>query len=58
MPKHVCQDNANEFAFGADGPYRCHATTAVLRAQQRHGETEHDRALHWVPVMREDTSSN
>lgn len=54
MPKEICQSSDNEFAFTADGPFRCHATTAVLRAQQRLGEAEHDRALSWAPVLRSE----
>lgn len=51
MPRSVCQSADQEFT--ADGPYRCHATTAVMVAKERHGETAQPEALHWIPVPRD-----
>lgn len=40
-PRSVCQSAENEFAFEADGPYRCHAATVVIDARERMGEDVH-----------------
>lgn len=48
LPRRICQDPNRKWA--GDGPYRCHASTAVMAAQERHGETNQPKALHWQPV--------
>jgi hypothetical protein len=49
-------DPANEFAYVADGPYRCHRCTALAEgldaAQKAGGEIQHPQALHWTVVKR------
>lgn len=53
-PRSVCQSADNEFRFEADGPYRCHATTAMEKARERHitKDTDAPRALSWVPLLK------
>lgn len=53
LPIAVCQSGENEFAFEADGPYRCHAATAVIRSRSRLGdEVEAREALTYIPRLR------
>jgi len=53
LPLSVCQAAENEFEFEAEGPYRCHATTAVVKAHERLGDdVEAPRALEFVPRLR------
>lgn len=51
LPRHVCHDPDTEWV--AEGPDRCHATTAVIRAKERHGDTNQPQALSWQPVKRD-----
>ena len=53
MPRSVCHAPENSDRFAAEGPDRCHATTAVVAARERHGETNQPQALNWVPVLRD-----
>jgi hypothetical protein len=43
-PSHICQ--AQDALFTADLPVRCHATTALLTAQDK-ADYDHERALLW-----------
>lgn len=45
MQKSVCQDPATEWTARATGPYRCHVTTAIRRAQKGYAKSEHPEAL-------------
>ena len=53
LPKSICHAKENSDRFVAEGPDRCHATTAVIAARERHGETNQPQALNWVPVLRD-----
>lgn len=53
QPAHICQDPANEFAFEADGPYRCHASTVLEKAADNYGEGADSPALLWSSRLRE-----
>jgi len=50
-PTSVCQAPENEDRFDVEAPTRCHATTALIRAQER-GEYEQERALLWATDLR------
>lgn len=49
-------DPRNEFAYRADGPYRCHKCTALAEGmdavQKDGGEIRHPQALHWTVEKR------
>lgn len=47
MQKSVCQDPGTEWTARATGPYRCHVTTAIKRAQKNYAKSEHPEALMW-----------
>lgn len=50
LPASVSQDPENEDRFTVDLPVRCHAGTALARAQQQIPEdTPSPRALMWDP---------
>lgn len=51
LPRSICHDPKNAGRFRAEGPDRCHASTAVMIAQERHGETNQPKALSWQPVL-------
>ncbi len=53
MPRSVCHAPENADRFRAEGPDRCHATTAVIAARERHGETNQPQALNWLPVLQD-----
>ena len=58
LPADVCQAGANEFAFEADGPYRCHARTAVSEARARVGEdVKAPEALMFKPRLKDGGAS-
>lgn len=44
-PIEVCTDPKNELRWRVGLPTRCHATTAVLQAQEAYAKTKHSRAL-------------
>lgn len=46
-PKSVCQDPATEWSARATGPFRCHLTTAIKRAQKNYAKSEFPDALMW-----------
>lgn len=45
-PKAVCQAATSDSRFTVPPPARCHATTAIRRAQNE-GEREYPEALVW-----------
>lgn len=53
FPAEVSQAPDNEFAFEGDGPYRCHARTALLREAERMGdEVQFPEALLWAAAKK------
>lgn len=42
-----CTAAANEGRYSAGLPHRCHATTALLQAQERYAEAQQPAALMW-----------
>lgn len=41
------QNPDNEFAYEADGPYRCHARTTISKAQAGFSDADQQEALLW-----------
>lgn len=58
QPMSVCQSADNEGMYDAGLPYRCHATTAVIDAQERMGDDVHaPAALMFSPTLRNGAST-
>ncbi len=54
-PAQVAQDGDNEFRFEVDGPYRCHARTALSKAREGQSEdVDAPDALLWSSRLKDD----
>jgi hypothetical protein len=61
LPKEICRDPANQFAFEVDVE-RCHATYAMAAAQERaQGKNSNNvsmRSTTWAARLKQETASS